>query len=242
MEKKPAGPPKVLKVKDLDEDQRFADIHENLPPMACLGLLIGSVRTGKSNLLVNLFCNDAFYKGKFDTVKFISTTLHTDNKGQLLNKFFDTEDHYEDYMIEAIKQEQSMYARDERPSYALVLDDVLTQDFSKSNAVSYFATRFRHYIDFYLISTQTFRAVSGLIRNNANAIFVLRQQNAKELEKISEEYSSMVGGKENFMKLYKEIHKENYQIMYIDLSKNPARVLRNFEEVLYEGTDELVMD
>ena len=52
----------------------------------------------------------------------------------------------------------------------------------------------------------------------------------------------MVGGKENFMRLYKEIHKENYQIMYLDLTKNPARVLRNFEEVLYEGDDELVLD
>ena len=235
-------PPRVMKVKDLEEDSRFKDIHPNLPKMPCLGLLIGSVRTGKSNLLVNLFCNEGFYKGLFDSVKFISTTLHTDNKGQLLAKFFDTEDNYEDWMIEAIKQEQSMYPRDERPSYALVLDDVLTQDFSKSNAVSYFATRFRHYIDFYLISTQTFRAVSGLIRNNANSIFILRQQNSKELEKIAEEYAPMVGGKDNFMKLYKEIHKEQYQIMYLDLQSNPARVLRNFEEVLYEGDNELHLD
>ena len=236
------GVPTIKKVKDVDPDTRFADIHENLPSMPALVLLIGSVRTGKSNLLVNLFCNESFYKGKFDTVKFISTTLHTDNKGQLLSKYFDCEDHYDDWMIQAIKDEQSMYPREDRPSYALVLDDVLTQDFSKSNAVSFFATRFRHFIDMYIISTQSFRSVSGLIRNNANAILILRQQNAREIEKISEEYSSMVGGKDNFMRLYKEIHKENYQIMYLDLTKNPARVLRNFEEVLYEGDDELVLD
>ena len=42
--------PKILKVKDLKEDDRFSDIHENLPKMPCLGLLIGSVRSGKSNL------------------------------------------------------------------------------------------------------------------------------------------------------------------------------------------------
>lgn len=236
------GVPTIKKVKDVDPDTRFEDIHENLPGMPALVLLIGSVRTGKSNLLVNLFCNEGFYKDKFDTVKFISTTLHTDNKGQLLSKYFDCEDHYEDWMISAIKDEQSMYPRDERPSYALVLDDVLTQDFSKSNAVSFFATRFRHYIDMYIISTQSFRSVSGLIRNNANCILILRQQNSREIEKICEEYSSMVGGKDNFMKLYKEIHKENYQIMYLDLQKNPARVLRNFEEVLYTGDDELVLE
>ena len=232
------GPvPTILKVKDLEEDSRFAGIHDHLPKMPCLALLIGSVRSGKSNLLVNFFCNDSFYKGMFDTVRIISTTLGTDNKGQLLNEYFDCDDHYEDYMIDAIKQEQSMYPRDERPSYALVLDDVLTQDFSKSNGVSFFATRFRHYCDFYCIATQSFRAVSGLIRNNANAIFICRQQNQKELFKIGEEYGDTVGGMDNFIKLYKEIHKIPYQVMYLDLQSNPARVLRNFEEVLWQGDE-----
>ncbi len=230
--------PKILKVKDLKEDDRFSDLHDYLPKMPCLALLIGSVRTGKSNLLVNFFCNEDFYKDRFDMVKFISTTLNTDNKGKLLSEFFDTEDHYEDWMIQAIKEEQSLYERDERPSYALVLDDVLTQDFSKNNAVSYFATRFRHYIDFYCIATQSFRSVSGMIRNNANAVFICRQQNKLELEKIAEEYASMVGGKDNFMKYYKLIHKEPYQVMYLDLQNNPSRILRNFEEVLYVDTDD----
>ena len=234
--------PTILKVKDTTTDPRFADIHDNLPDMPCLALLIGSVRSGKSNLLVNFFCNESFYKGMFDTVKIISNTLHTDNKGQLLDKYFDTEDHYEDYMIEAIKQEQMLYPREERPSFALVLDDILTQDFSKSNAVSFFSTRFRHYIDFYCITTQSFRAVSGMIRNNANSIFICRQQNRKELDKIAEEYGGMVGGYDNFIEQYKNIHKDPYQIMYLDLQTNPARILKNFEEVVWNGDDSLNMD
>mgnify|MGYP003117158449 CR=1 FL=1 len=229
--------PKILKVKDLKEDGRFGDIHENLPKMPCLGLLIGSVRSGKSNLLVNFFMNDSFYRGMFDCVTFISNTLHCDNKGVLLSKHFNCFDHYEDTMISGIMKEQAQYKRDERPSYALILDDILTQDFSKSNAVSFFSTRFRHYIDFYLISTQSFRAVSGMIRNNANSVFICRQQNKMELEKISEEYSSMVGGKENFLKHYKDIHSTPFQVMYLDLQSNPARILRNFEEVLWSGDD-----
>tara|TARA_R100000541_G_scaffold13262_2_gene22122 strand:- start:2006 stop:2737 length:732 start_codon:yes stop_codon:yes gene_type:complete len=235
MESKPV--PQILKVKDLKEDDRFADIHENLPKMPCLGLLIGSVRSGKSNLLVNFFMNESFYKAMFDTVTFISNTLHTDNKGVLLSKHFNCFDHYEDSMISGIMKEQAQYKRDERPSYALILDDILTQDFSKSNAVSFFSTRFRHYIDFYLISTQSFRAVSGMIRNNANSVFICRQQNKMELEKIAEEYSGMVGGKENFFQHYKNIHSSPYQVMYLDLQSNPARILRNFEEVVWEGNE-----
>ena len=141
-------------------------------------------------------------------------------------------------MISGIMKEQSQYKRDERPSYALILDDILTQDFSKSNAVSFFSTRFRHYIDFYLISTQSFRAVSGMIRNNANSVFICRQQNKMELEKIAEEYSGMVGGKENFFKWYKEIHSQPFSVMYLDLQSNPARILRNFEEVVWSGDGE----
>ncbi len=130
--------PTILKVKDVDTDTRFDDIHPNLPQMPCLALLIGSVRSGKSNLLVNFFMNEDFYKGKFDNVRFISNTLHTDNKGVLLAKHFDCYDHYEDGMIDGIIKEQSQYERDDRPSYSLIADDILTQDFSKSNALSYF--------------------------------------------------------------------------------------------------------
>ncbi len=234
--------PKILKVKDVKEDDRFGDIHPNLPSMPCLALLIGSVRSGKSNLLVNFFMNEAFYRGTFDTVTFISNTLNADNKGILLSKHFDTHDHYDDTMISGIMKEQAQYKRDERPSYALILDDILTQDFSKSNAVSFFSTRFRHYIDMYLITTQSFRAVSGMIRSNATSVFVCRQQNRKELDKIAEEYAGMCGGYDNFIKHYKDIHKVPFQIMYIDLQNNPSRILRNFEEVVWNGDDSLNMD
>jgi len=226
--------PEILKVKDVMETEKFDGIHENLPQMPSLCLIIGSVRSGKSNLLVNFFCNPAFYKDRFDVVKIISTTLGSDTKGKILNKHFDCMDHYEDGIIEEIKMEQSKYEeKHERPTYALVLDDVLTKDFSKNNAVSFFSTRFRHYIDFYVIATQTFRAVSGMIRNNSTDVIVARQQNQKELEKIAEEYGSLVGGDDNFMKLYNEVHREKYQMMYLKLSENPVQVYHNFTKRIY---------
>ena len=361
MDKKNMKVPTILKVKDVQSDSRFDNIHPNLPQMPCLALLLGSVRSGKclyeesliqtddglkricdvkigeyvnsmngyvkvldvikqgikstyqiqltngskliltddhkletskgmkalrdcndnyiitqfgkfkisskrlygevmtydlsvdhpdhtffcndisvsnSNLLCNFFLNDSFYKGLFDTVTFISTTLHQDNKGVLLSKYFDCHSIYDDSIIHGIMKEQAQYDREDRPSYALVVDDCLTQDFSKTNAVSFFSTVFRHHCDFYCVSTQSFRAVSGMIRNNANSIFICRQQNKLELDKIAEEYSGMVGGYDNFMKWYKIIHKEKYQIMYLDLQSNPARILHNFETVVWEGNDE----
>lgn len=226
--------PQILKVKDVVETDKFDGIHENLPQMPSLCLIIGSVRSGKSNLLVNFFCNPDFYKDRFDVVKIISTTLHTDTKGKILNKHFDCMDHYEDGVIDAIKKEQSQFEeKKDRPTMALVLDDVLTKDFSKNNAVSFFSTRFRHYLDFYVIAVQTFRAVSGMIRNNATDVIIARQQNSKELEKIAEEYGDLVGGIDKFLELYNDIHKEKYQLMYMKLSENPVHVYRNFTERIY---------
>jgi hypothetical protein len=230
--------PQIFKVRDPEPDTKFEGLHENLPQMPSLVLIIGSVRSGKSNLLVNFFCNPEMYKDRFDTVRIVSTTMNTDHKGKILNKYFDCSDVYNDSIIDEIKQGQSKYEDELRPTMALVLDDVLTKDFSKNNAVSYFSTRFRHYIDMYVIATQSFRAVSGMIRNNATNVIICRLQNMKEREKVAEEYGPMVGGEENFNSLYDQIHSSPYQYMVLDLQSNPARVLHNFEKVLWEGKKE----
>jgi len=230
--------PKVLKVKDEIPSEKFDDIHQNLPQMPSLCLIIGSVRSGKSNLLVNMFCNPDFYKDKFDVVKFISTTLHTDNKGKILSKHFDCEDHYTDSMIDNIKKSQSMYEnKEDRPTYALVCDDILTKDFTKSNQISFFSTRFRHYIDFYVIAVQSFRAVSGMIRNNATDVIICKQQNQKELEKIAEEYGDLVGGHDKFIELYNEAHRDRYSFLYLKLSENPAEAYIRFEKKIFPTRD-----
>ena len=112
----------MLKVKDELPSAKFADINPYLPQMPSLVLIIGSVRSGKSNLLVNYFCNEEFYKDKFDTVKFVSSTLHTDGKGKILSKHFDCVDHYDDMIIENIKKSQSGYEnKEDRPTFALVM-------------------------------------------------------------------------------------------------------------------------
>lgn len=238
--KKGKKAPRVYKVKDPEPSLRFEDIHENLPSMPSLLLIIGSVRSAKSNLIVNLLCSPEMFKDKFDIVKVVSTTLHSCHKGKIMDKYFDATSEYKDSIIEDIKTSQSQYEATERPTYCLVLDDVLTQDFSKNNAVSFFATRFRHYIDMFIIATQGFRAVSGLIRNNATDLIITKQQNQKELTKIIEEYGSMFpssdgagDGEANLLNMYKEAHKERYSFLYLKLSENPPHAFIQFHTQIY---------
>ena len=56
--------PKVYKVKDPEPSQRFEGIHENLPALPSLCLIIGSVRSAKSNLICNLLMNPEIWWGK----------------------------------------------------------------------------------------------------------------------------------------------------------------------------------
>lgn len=242
MEKTPKNPrpvPLVYKVRDPEPNEKFADIHPHLPQVPSLLLIVGSVKQGKSNLLVNLLCNPDMYKDKFDVVKIISNTLNADPKGKLMNKYFECEDHYNDEMITSIIESQKQYDEDERPSIALVLDDILTKDFKKTNAVSFLATRFRHYgIGLLAFTTQSFRAVSGLIRNNSSDVIIMKQQNQKELEKINEEYGDMFPG--IFMELYKKaIEDAPYSFLYLDLQTNPATAYTRFETPIAEGDKKL---
>jgi len=239
MEKKPKKAPVVFKVKDPDPDDRFSDIHPHLPQPPSLLLIVGSVKQGKSNLLVNLLCNPDMYKDKFDIVKIISNTLNADPKGKLLNKYFDCEDHYNDEMITDIIESQKKMDDFERGSVAIFLDDILTKDFKKTNAVSFLATRFRHYgIALLGFTTQSFRAVSGLIRNNATDVIIMKQQNKKELEKIEEEYGDMFSG--IFMELYnKAIEDAPYSFLYLDMQTNPATAYIRFETPIAQGENKL---
>ena len=235
MEKAPKKPPKVFKVKDPDPDSKFSDIHPHLPQPPSLLLIVGSVKAGKSNLLVNLLCNPDMFKDKFDIVKIISNTLNADPKGKIMNKYFDCQDHYTDEMITDIIESQKKYEDFERPSIALVLDDILTKDFKKSNAVSFLATRFRHYgIGLLAFTTQSFRAVSGLIRNNATDVIIMKQQNSKELEKINEEYGDLFPG--IFMELYKRaIEDQPFSFLYLDMQTSPATAYIRFETKIASG-------
>jgi hypothetical protein len=56
-----------------------------------------------------------------------------------------------------------------------------------------------------------------------------------ELDKISQEYSGMYGGDDNFRKIYQKATENRYDFLFLDLQENPARAFRNFEQQIAEG-------
>tara|TARA_Y100001937_G_scaffold81837_1_gene110709 strand:- start:6 stop:422 length:417 start_codon:yes stop_codon:yes gene_type:complete len=90
------------------------------------------------------------------------------------------------------------------------------------------------------LTTQSFRSVSNIIRNNATNILIFRQNNQKELEKIKEEYSELCGSEELFMTYYNLAHDQPYSFLYIDGQTNPARFYRRHETLLGIGKKKVI--
>ena len=233
------SPPKVLKVNDTQHSDKYGELHPFLPKPQFLCLLIGSVRSGKTNYLVNALRNEKDFYGAnyFDYYKIISNTLCNDTKGKYFtDAFTDCEDHYTDQMIRDLIAGQKKYEREDMPTMLILLDDILGKDFKKTNDITYLASKFRQYEMSIFLSTQSFRSVGTIIRNNATDILIFKQQNNKELMKIKEEYGELCGSEDLFMKYYNYAHADQqYSFLYINAQSNPASFFRRHETLIGNG-------
>jgi len=220
---------KILKVRDLIEDDRRFDMLNNKllkPPF--LLIINGSVRSGKSNLLMNFIYNDNFYHNKFDNVVFISPTVHIDKTLQHMQDDDDiiTSNDMEnlDDTISKIIEEQ---VKNPDEHSLIILDDCL--GFIKRNSVlTHLATRYRHYKMSLIISCQDFRSIPNIIRPNASGYVVFKTPNQKEIDKIEYEFGSLFP---TFAEFYQTATDKVYNFLFINL--RTLQLYHNFENLLY---------
>tara|TARA_R100001163_G_scaffold62278_1_gene52920 strand:+ start:1374 stop:2138 length:765 start_codon:yes stop_codon:yes gene_type:complete len=232
-----AKPLKIYKVKDLEDKDKYPPINPILPQPPFLLIGYGSVRSGKTNSLINMMRRKDMYGTDYwDQVLVISNTAKNDPKMyKFMGEAFQLEDHYENRMIDDLVNSQKKYDREDMPTQLLILDDIISRDFKKSssNAINSLATRFRHYELSIMIFVQSARAVSNMIRSNATDILIYRQQSNLEWDKLKEEYSDLAP--KNFEKYYAISQMERYNFLYIDAQQNPAHFYSGFSELLGIG-------
>ena len=179
--------PKILKVKDR-EGVKMKPLHPHLPQQSALDLHCSPVKTGKSTIISNLMLSDQFYgQDFFDRVKIMSNTIMNDDTSRFLKDAFDVEDHYEDRFVDDLISSQNKFDKEDMPSVAVICDDLLGS-IRREAKLNHLASRFRHYnIQLLYFSSQNFRKVSNIIRQNAtNVIIGSPFPNQKELGKIAE--------------------------------------------------------
>ena len=122
-----------------------------------------------------------------------------------------------------------------------MIDDCLGS-IKREGRINHLASRFRHFnIKLLIISSQNFRAVSPIIRQNATNVIVGSPfPNRKELLKIGEEYGDLFGGPEKWIALYKKATPDRYNFIHMDLQSNPPKMYRNFDELIAEGERDMM--
>jgi len=225
--------PKILKVKitEDDNDKKFNKLHPHLLKPPFLGIIQGSVRCGKSNLIMNIIYNKNFYKNYFDKVIFISPTSLND---KTLHHLADDDDIVKindnlenlDEILKTIVEEKAEDEEEIKKHWLLLLDDCLGYVKHKSY-LSYLCTRYRHYKISLLITSQSFRSIGNIIRTNATFYLLFKSNNKKEINKFDEEFSSLF---KHFMQCYEEATSKPYNFLYVDLRN--LKLYQNFENLL----------
>ncbi len=207
--------------------------HPILPKInqGALLITVASVRSGKTNLLTNIFGNSNFFRDAFDAVYIFSSTIAQDQTGRRLKEMFPTTtyDTFDESKLQRILDFQMQQDEDDREAIAIMLDDL--PNYLKPKSLFFtLASNYRHYgIGLLSYSVQSFKMIPPIVRNNATNL-LLGTLNPSQLEQLSAEYSENFGGKENFKRMYRIAVPERFNFLYARLDEHPAILHKNFDD------------
>jgi len=228
-----------VKNKNNEDEKRFKDIDYRLPKPPFLGVINGTVRCGKSTLLMNLIYNDSFFKNVFDEVIFISPTCLNDmtlthlRDDDEITKICDNL-HDIDLILKSLVEIQKQKIDRKNNHMLVILDDMLGYIKPRSY-LAFLCTRYRHFKISLIISSQSFRSIPNVVRTNASFYIIFSTTNNKEMEKQNEEFDGLFP---NFKTLLKKATDKPYQFLYLDLKK--VRAFIGFDDIIYEKIPELL--
>jgi len=214
-----------------------------LPSIPFLMCIIGRVKAGKSVLLNSLALSPRFYGDDFQIKVLISPTAHSDPINEHMVKEFDfvfTEynDELLDNLLKLIEEDDS------KDRWLIIFDDIIgnmdQKKAGKVDAITALSTKYRHIGNekfegklSMIITTQYFKFLSPILRNNCSAYFLMGSYSQAELKKISEALSFFGGDETEFLKLFRKSKKAPHDFLYLSVEHLKAH--RNFEEELWDG-------
>ena len=199
--------------------------------------IIAPPRAGKSNFLVGLIYLPALnFKKKFDRIIWISPTCLNDKtlhnnvtKDDDIIKFCDEEDleNLDEVVQEIINDQQ----QDDKLETLLILDDCVGH--LKTSKLSALSTKYRHHNLSLIICSQSFRALDILQRNCASHWVLFKTHNAKEVEKLNDEFGLNFP---SFKKKYQNAVKKRYNFLFIDMEGQCLH--NNLTKKVYDKNEE----
>ena len=211
-------------------------VHPLLPDIGqgASTIICSSVRSGKSNLLVNLILNPNFFRDAFTDVYVFSSTLYQDQTSKKLLDAFPATcyDSFDERKLQRILDHQKSFEDEDRPAIAIILDDL--QGIKAKSLFFTIATSFRHFGASLFYVVQNFKMIPPIVRSNATNLFI-GTNNSHQLKQVALEYSGSYGGEDNFLRYHALAVPERYNFLYCRLDVFPCTMHKNFEEkAIYE--------
>lgn len=206
-----------------------------------LHLVIGRVKAGKSLLINNLYLSERFFKDDFETRILISSTAHNDAVNKYMIDEFDFV--FTEYSEQLIDEIVNLVQNDEgKGRWLILLDDIIGDvKFNRTggvDSISALASKFRHIgngeVEGKLsvcITTQYFKFISTILRNNATAYYLMGSFPEAEMKKIAESLSFFGNGDKEFMEIFRRSRQQEYDFLYCSVEHLEAR--RNHEDLIW---------
>ena len=225
----------------LGEDKSFYP----LPSTPHFNVFLGRIRSGKSVLIQNLYLSKKrFYGGAFDVRILISESAKNDTQQKNMIDEFDF--FFEEYSEGLLAEILKMIEMDkEDRKYLLLIDDAMSEKGIRQNkygrdAFTSMITRYRH-IGSKVLETegrlcvglclQYYKFLTSTLRNQIQGFFLLGELPHSELKKIADDYSFMGGDEKEFLRLFKDTRKEDWDFTYMNVPN--MEMYRNFDELVW---------
>ena len=162
--------------------------------------IVGSSGSGKTNLLLNLFCRPEFFQGYFESILVCSpTALHLDDSYKELMKCNPevSESNFYQPSVELLRTLMQIQERRVKndgianaPKVCIVFDDVVSfRKFTGSKLFLKYSVMSRHWGISTIILSQAWHRIPKSVRINQSCV-VFFKGSARELETVSEVYTS----------------------------------------------------
>jgi hypothetical protein len=213
-----------LKVKARN-NAKWVDLEHMISHPFTMNILAPS-RSGKSVVITNLLYNKDFnFKKRFDKIIFISPTILIDPSLQFAREDDDIIHIHEQKYLENLDSviDNIFEKQKEEPdeSTLLIIDDALV--YLRSKSLAYATTKNRHYNLSIIISSQAYKKIDPVIRNNATHWLLFKTHLQKEQDHLEEDFN----GFPDFSKYYKEAVSVPYSFLFADMLK--MRLFKRFE-------------
>ena len=230
-----------VKAMNLGKEAKVRQPKEPFRSLPANSLHIGPSGAGKSLTLLRTLMDSDKLGGMFDKYLLLSPNIFVDPQyEQLITYIEKTGQKREDFCFEEFDQNairQLMEDQKKANAYlrkigakrllsaCVVIDDFGERsDLMKSHGsvINSLFTRGRHLqISVYGLLLQRFRLANPTIRFCAHVLYVHKLNSQKDLEALAEEFSAVVGGRDNFIEMYKRATAKKYGFLFIVTGAEP---------------------